>query len=215
MNENNSHIHYGCGWNTPANDWRNFDASPTLRFERLPLIGRLYTKNTQRFPAHVEYGDIRRGLPLPDNRADALYCSHILEHLGYQDALRALQNSYRILRPGGCFRLVLPDLRHCAQSYLDDPSPDAAHRFMRATSLGQEQRPTGLRGLLIDSLGNSAHRWMWDQASLSQALADSGFVRIRRAEHGDDQDPLFAQVEHPGRWENALGLECFKPDDAD
>jgi len=40
---------YGCGWSAP-DGWRNFDASPTLRFVRLPILGRLYSRNEKRFP---------------------------------------------------------------------------------------------------------------------------------------------------------------------
>ena len=38
------YVQYGCGFST-CNGWRNFDASWTLRFERIPVIGRIYTKN--------------------------------------------------------------------------------------------------------------------------------------------------------------------------
>ena len=78
-------VQYGCGWYAPEG-WRNFDASPTLRFERIPLLGRLYTKNTERFPENVEYGDIVAGLPISDNSCQAVYCSHILEHLACRPA---------------------------------------------------------------------------------------------------------------------------------
>ena len=61
------YVQYGCGWSAPK-EWRNFDASLTLRFERLPLIGHLYTKNESRFPGNVEYGDIVKGLPIPPGR---------------------------------------------------------------------------------------------------------------------------------------------------
>ncbi|MQP68452.1 hypothetical protein GE253_24335 [Niveispirillum sp. SYP-B3756] len=60
-------VQYGCGWTAPPG-WHNFDASPTLRFERLPLVGRLYSKNGRRFPDNVRYGDIVRGLPLAPGR---------------------------------------------------------------------------------------------------------------------------------------------------
>ncbi|CAO5043555.1 MULTISPECIES: hypothetical protein [Microcystis] len=33
MNES-KYVQYGCGWSAPS-QWRNFDASPTLRFERM------------------------------------------------------------------------------------------------------------------------------------------------------------------------------------
>jgi hypothetical protein len=37
-------VQFGCGWSVSEN-WHNFDASPTLRFERLPLVGRFCFKN--------------------------------------------------------------------------------------------------------------------------------------------------------------------------
>jgi hypothetical protein len=33
--------------------WINVDSSPTLYFERIPVIGKLYTKNEKRFPENV------------------------------------------------------------------------------------------------------------------------------------------------------------------
>ena len=65
MNQNGAklRVQFGCGFTAPET-WLNFDASPTLRVERLPLVSRLYTKNEQRFPPNVEYGDIVKGLPL-------------------------------------------------------------------------------------------------------------------------------------------------------
>ena len=70
------YVQYGCAWSAPES-WRNFDASPTLKFERLPIIGRLYTKNESRFPENVEFGDIIAGLPVPDDFCKGVYCSHI------------------------------------------------------------------------------------------------------------------------------------------
>jgi len=61
MTMDNKYVQYGCGWSAPIN-WRNFDASPTLRFERIPIVGRFYTKNASRFPRNVEFGDIVCGL---------------------------------------------------------------------------------------------------------------------------------------------------------
>lgn len=57
------YIQYGYGRNA-ASGWRNFDASPTLLFERLALVGWLYTKNEPRFPMNIEYGDFAKELPI-------------------------------------------------------------------------------------------------------------------------------------------------------
>lgn len=204
------YVQYGCGWSAPQG-WRNFDASPALRFERLPVVGRLYTKNGARFPEAVEYGDIVKGLPIEPGACDGIYCSHVLEHLALGDFRRALQNTYRLLKPGATFRLVLPDLHSSARRYLESTSPDAAVVFLRETALGEEVRPRSLKGFLANWLGNSRHLWMWDYKSMVEELKTAGFVNIRRAEFGDSRDSMFGTVEQKDRWDDCLGVECTKP----
>jgi len=206
---NNEYIQYGCGWSAPKN-WRNFDTSPTLRFERLTIIGKLYTKNDSRFPQNVEFGDIVKGLPIPDNSCKGAYCSHILEHLSLEDFKYALKNTRKILQSGGCFRLVLPDLEYSITKYVNDSSADAASVFLEETSLGKKNRSRGLKGFAQEWLGNSQHLWMWDYKSIVQELENAGFVNIRRAAYGDATDIMFREVEDEGRWENCLGVECKK-----
>lgn len=207
--EKSHHVQYGCGWSAPEG-WRNFDASPTLRFERLPLFGKLYTKNESRFPENVEHGDIVKGLPVAAGTCKGVYSSHVLEHLSLEDFRVALRNSHRLLVEGGVFRIVLPDLEHCARKYLEDGSSDASLKFMKDTFLGIERRPRGLRSLVKTWLGNSQHLWMWDYKSIVPELEAAGFKRIRRAVIGDSADSMFALVENPQRWEDSLGLECVR-----
>jgi predicted SAM-dependent methyltransferase len=204
------YIQYGCGWSAPAG-WRNFDASPTLRFERIPLIGKIYTKNKMRFPDNVEYGDIVKGLPVEDSSCEAVYCSHVLEHLSYEDFRRALNNTIEILGSGGIYRLVVPDLEYYIQNYMNSTSPDSAKQFLMDTYLGREKRNRGLKGMILEYFGNSHHLWMWDYNSIEKELAKVGFVDIRRAVFGDSADKIFESVEDEGRWIHCLGVECRKP----
>jgi len=206
------YVQYGCGWSAPSG-WRNFDASPTLRFERLPLIGRLYTKNESRFPRNVEYGDIVKGLPLATESCDGVYCSHVLEHLSLEDFRVAIHNTYRILKRGGIFRLVLPDLEYLVKKYIINTSNDASLKFMRESSLGHERRHRSLIGFIASWLGNSQHLWMWDYKSIELELHDAGFTGIRKAFFGDCVDPMFQQVEDEDRWNNCIGVESKKPSD--
>jgi predicted SAM-dependent methyltransferase len=202
-------VQYGCGFSTSAK-WRNFDGSPTLRFERTPLLGRFYTKNADRFPANVEYGDIVRGLPVPDDSCKLVYCSHVLEHLALDDMRTALRNTYRILENGGRFRLVLPDLEKHVNDYVHDHSEEAAISFIRSTALGRERRGRSIRAFLLEWLGSGQHLWMWDYKSMSRELREAGFTEIRRASFGDSHDPAFLEVEDEERWRGCLGVECMK-----
>ena len=200
-------IQYGCGWTAPK-EWINFDASPTLRFERIPILGSFYTKNIDRFPANVKYGDITKGLPISDHSASAVYCSHVLEHLSLEDLRKALKNTKKILKPGGIFRLVMPDIETLAKGYLERTDCNAAIDFMRDSYLGVEFRPRGAVGLLKAWLGNSGHLWMWDYKSMQQELANAGFSGIRRAYFGDDESGIFDPVETEERWKMCLGIRC-------
>jgi hypothetical protein len=201
------YVHYGCGWFAPET-WLNFDCSPTLRFERLPVVGGLYTRNARRFPTNVRYGDIVRGLPVPAGSCRGIYCSHVLEHLALEDFHLALTHTFQYLKPGGVFRLVLPDLEQLARAYLADSSDLAAGRFMEATCLGTRQRPRGLRGFVTQWLGNSLHLWMWDEKALTEQLREHGFRDIRRAAFGDAADRRFDDVEAEERFDGCLALQC-------
>lgn len=203
------YVQYGCGWCAPPL-WRNFDASPVLRFERIPLLGRLYTKNHARFPANAEYGDISQGLPIAESVCDGVYCSHVLEHLSLEDCEKALKNTHKILKEGGIFRLVMPDLEQYIMNYVNDRSPEAAMHFMQETALGTERMSQSIVAIVRKSFGHSQHYWLWDYKSIERKLQDAGFKSIRRAQWGDGQDTAFMEVEDQDRWAGFLGVECKK-----
>lgn len=205
------YFQYGCGLSAPAG-WLNYDASPTLKLQRLPVLGGVFRARVKPlWPRNVLVGDIRRNFPVPDGSAAGAYCSHVLEHLSLEDCRLAIRNTYRALRPGGRFRLVMPDLAECVRMYTQSSDPGAALAFMRSTHLGEERRARGLNGLLRSWLGHSAHRWLWDYPSIEVELLGCGFEGVRRAQCGDSEDPRFAEVEDKDRWEGGLGVECMRP----
>lgn len=204
-------VQYGCGLSAPAN-WLNFDVSPTLRLQRIPLLGRLIKKVN--FPSSVLYGDILKGLPgIQANSCDAVYCSHVLEHLSYNDCKLALKNTYDLLKKGAIFRCVLPDLEKCIDLYLEDKknhSSEASIKFMRSSLLGVENRPRGIKEKTMEVFGNSHHLWMWDKDSLKKELLDAGFSSVRICRFNDSVDENFKQVEDSSRFYAAFSLEAIK-----
>ena len=208
------YVQYGCGYFAP-DGWLNFDASPTLRFERLPIIGLLRLKNGGRLPSNARYGDITKGLPIADGSAAGVYACHVLEHLAFTDFHIALRNTIRLLKPGGIFRLIVPDLRWRAEAYLRNGDSNANSAFLRSVYLGMEVRSRSLRAMVISAFGNSSHLWMWDEPGMREALQSAGFQNIRRATMGDAVDPMFATVEHESRFfydgQPELAMEAIKP----
>jgi len=203
-------VQFGCGLSAPE-DWHNYDASQLLRLQKIPILGKFAPSGPfGRFPENVRYGDIVKGLPFRSNTVDLLYCSHVLEHLSLGELRIALENAYAILKTGGVFRLVLPDLETKARNYINSNKINANSEFMRETLLGREERKINLISFLRSWIGGSTHLWMWDYKGLKFELEQAGFESIRRASFGDSKYGEFSQVEDISRWENELGLECRK-----
>ena len=203
-------VNFGCGLST-VDGWLNFDASPTAKIQKTPIIGRVAAAIFKpKFPTCVMIGDITKGLRLGDSSVDLVYCSHVLEHLSLVDLRRSLIEVKRILKPNGVFRAVLPDLKHELLLYDQDDSPEACSKFMVRTSLGVECRSNGIIGWLRSFFGNSKHLWMWDYKGIEFELDNAGFSAIRPAHYGDSEHIEFNLAEDQQRWENSLGFECLK-----
>ncbi|MEO1623072.1 MAG: methyltransferase domain-containing protein [Cyanobacteria bacterium J06632_3] len=201
-------VQFGCGLSAP-DAWTNFDASPTLRLQKLPLIGNLIPSGPYgRFPSNVRYGDILKGLPINPGSVDYLYCSHVLEHLTIEEVRLALKNCYSHLKPGGVFRMVLPDIEIMAREYLASTSSSAVHDFMYLTWLGEHNGRLGAVGNFKQWMSRSRHLWMWDYKALAYELEQIGFQNIRRARIGDSQIEAFNEIEDPERWTHELGIQC-------
>jgi len=204
-----NYVQYGCGFSA-AEGWLNFDASPTLKFERIPVLGKLYTKNKIRFPENVHYGDIVKGLPVQANSCKGIYASHVLEHLALDGFRIALKNTYDLLAKGGIFRVVVPDMEVFAQHYLSSDAADACLKLMEESYLGREKRIKSIMDFLELWLGNSHHLWMWDYKSLENELIKVGFVNIRRCYFNDSSDEMFKFVENEQRFNDAVAIQCQK-----
>ena len=205
----NQFVQYGCGLCAPEG-WRNFDVSPSLRLQRLPIFG-AFIKRLDRFPNwpnNVEYGDIVKGLPIDAQSCQAVYCSHVLEHLALSEFRLALRNSHTYLHVGGIFRFVIPDLRRITSEYLSSTNPEAAFLFMKYSGLGVDGRPRGFRKIGAAIYGHQEHLWMWDYESIQEELSNAGFSDIRRAKFGDSIEKRITEVEDEDRWKGELGVEC-------
>src|SRR5208283_3782499 len=115
-------INIGCG-QSPTRGWRNFDNSLSLRLAGAPILLRalrmvgLVSREQAAFaefaksgPSAIQYGDAIRGLPIESGTAEALYRSHMLEHLDRREADLFLKEARRLLVSGGILRVAVPDL---------------------------------------------------------------------------------------------------------
>lgn len=86
-----------------------------------------------------------RDIPLPDETAKLIFCSHCLEHLPQPAAMKALEEIYRLLEPGGVFRMTVPDVDLAYAAYARN---DLAY-FLREWPICKELGHQGMRDLPI------------------------------------------------------------------
>jgi len=140
------YLNLGCGARfQPGSGWTNLD----------------FISHHPRVRAH----DLNQGLPFPDGSYDGVYHSHVLEHFTAQDGLRLLRECFRVLRPGGVIRVVVPDLERIATGYLEAVAAVRAgreralleHEWMILELYDQttRQEPGGLLGRFCRERGES------------------------------------------------------------
>ena len=69
--------------------------------------------------------DLLKPLPFPDDCVAEIYSSHVLEHFHYLDVVELLAECNRILKPGGVFKVAVPDSRIYLKAYFSPESFDA------------------------------------------------------------------------------------------
>lgn len=123
--------------------------------------------------------DCRKKLKFSDNTVDHILCSHFLEHVYLDEAMIILADFYRVLKRGGTIHIIVPDLQHFVSEYQEMKTLGkeyAADEFMNKCLLS---RPTkgSLRYRIMEFQGGFGlqHRWMYDEASMSAHILNSGF----------------------------------------
>lgn len=181
-------------------------------------------------------------LPYETASVDMVYHSNVLEHFSEDEGKYFLRENFRVLKPGGVVRCVVPDLENVTREYLrrleiaKETGIDQEYRWIKIELIDQlvRDKPGGtmanflssdhkilnylesrigtiksvdsyklsrpkitLRRLarfsksaLLSFLGTNykvgafcnggeRHKWMYDEISLKQSLADAGFNDVK------------------------------------
>ena len=212
-------INVGCG-TTPTNGWVNFDNSPIVRVARWPMLvrvlsaARLLRRQSREFAwvanrTEIRFANAARRIPCADGAADALYSSHMIEHLDRAGAKAFLLEARRVLRPGGIVRICAPDLALLVHAYT---STGDADRLVARTHMGQEA-PGGIRARMKMALiGPRHHLWMYDGPSLARLLTDAGFTNVAIVPAGTTNIPEPGELDLAERADESTYVEGFQPD---
>ncbi|MEL7496869.1 MAG: methyltransferase domain-containing protein [Planctomycetota bacterium] len=117
--------------------------------------------------------DITNGLPFQDQQFDAVYHSHVLEHLSPEAGKYLLSECFRVLRPGGILRIVVPDLEQIAKLYLQ------AHEDAWSDEDASKANYDWMKLELLDQMVREQSGGQMGQYMTREQLENESFVRSR------------------------------------
>lgn len=185
-------VNIGCGSN-PTENWLNFDNTPAIKLANSPLkyrVAKLFGMLNKNHIENIEwnkknnikYADATKNIPLPSGSVEAIYTSHMLEHLSRKGAKSFLYEAKRILKMDGVLRVSIPDLKIYIEKYLKNEDAD---EFMTGILVEAPPINTFKQKIFLLLNGYRHHQWMYDGKSLSNLFKEVGLKNIKICTQGE------------------------------
>lgn len=117
--------------------------------------------------------DVTKGLPYEDDSVDAIFNSHIIEHLTRDEGRRFLAECHRVLKQNSIFRISTPDTQLLTKQYLDGKIMD--YKYINVGVEKAKDDAEAYYNLLL-----AGHLTIYDEDSLKKLMESVGFKEIKR-----------------------------------
>jgi len=201
-------LNLGCGVKTSDKlGVTNIDWSFYLRIKKSKILSSLtplFLKGVrlERFkslPDNIMVHNLANGIPFENDSVDAVYHSHMLEHLDRDVAEKFLLEVKRVLKPGGVHRIVVPSFELMCKAYVShialcesQPAEAANHDRFIEEILEQSVRKEGagasiqtpfrrfVENLVVGDARRrgETHQWAYDRFSLKAKLESAGYKEV-------------------------------------
>ncbi len=159
--------------------------------------------------------DSMRSLPFPENRFKGIFSEHCLEHFTLVELDRVLRDFHRVLKPGGCLRIVVPSLELHAHYYAASVAGESEN--LPKAYLALNSPAQGLNGIFYcghDNMQGSrwnhdGHHFIHDFLSIKASLRKAGFSEVFKVSFGQGRDPHLLVDREDRAWES-LYVEALK-----
>lgn len=179
-------VNLGCGMHC-LKGWLNIDGSLTsLLGTNNTFLNKLLYKvagsaqyysfeifNDVIVTKKMRWYNLVNGIPLKNDSADVVFTSHFLEHLSKSDGYRFLEESFRVLKPGGLIRIAVPDLEIAIQKFNN----------------GEIDQTQDLFFYTSEDCDFSAHKYNYTFGTLRERLEKIGFRDITKRNYQEGECP--------------------------
>ena len=120
------------------------------------------------------YWDLRNGIPFPDASVDAIYSSHLLEHLTFSQCQSLLRECLRVLKHNAPISIAVPDARIYIEAYLGLREVPSAFFGWKAAM----NSTTSIDAVNYIAYMAGEHQYMFDRENLRHVLILAGFSGV-------------------------------------
>jgi len=142
--------------------------------------------------------DVTRPWRCKTDHWDGIFSQHVFEHLHYSDALFAMRECFRTLKPGAWLRVSVPDIQRTVDYY--------EGRFGARLPVEFPHRALAM-SFLTQMHG---HLSAWDGSLLCAVLLEIGYLDVREVLHGIGTDVRLVMDQDEKRRESVY-VEARKP----
>ena len=216
MNRTDLNINIGCGPTGQIEGFNNLDNSPSALIGKYPLLKKflftfgVITEAQYRADwSKVIWCDASKRLPYESSTVHRIYSSHFLEHIPLEKAKKVLMECFRVLRPDGVLRLVIPDLLWHAERYVSKTKYLLAHSELPGETEAHDVFLNTVYGAYLQKKRSGAeHCYMYDLPSIVSLMKKAGFNKISSCEYKQGIDMILASYD--SRPDESLFLEAKK-----
>ena len=180
-------LHIGAG-NRKINNWLNTDiGNKTI----MPVV------------------DVTKKFPFDTGTFNYVFSEHMIEHINYQDGVKMLKESFRVLKSNGKIRISTPDLQFLIDLYSKEKNQlqkDYIEWSCKNYNLTE--------GSIIEVVNNYfqswGHQFIYDKKTIENTLKAAGFTKVEFFKINESNSLELKDLENDTRLpKNFLQLESL------
>jgi predicted SAM-dependent methyltransferase len=180
-------LHIGAG-NRKIKDWLNTDIGNK---SIMPVV------------------DVTKKFPFNTKTFDYVFSEHMIEHIKYQDGVKMLKESFRVLKSNGKIRISTPDLQFLIDLYSNEK--DQLQKDYIEWSCKNYQLTEGSIIEVVNNYFQSwGHQFIYDKNTIENTLKAVGFTKIEFFKINESNNLDLKDLENDKRLpKNFLQLESL------
>lgn len=178
--------------------------------------------NTDYFPRkEIFFLDVTKPFLVPINSFDYVFSEHHIEHIHYKNAKCMALQVFKMLKPGGIFKVCTPDLETYLKTYIDENSMHAPFvnditenwiktGFYNAKNYMPMNGEANIAFFINDIFLNYDHKFIYDFKTLQKLLLLVGFSTVKQMNSSKSVDKALNNIEAHSPSPFTLTVEATK-----